>query len=167
MRIKILSTLISAALCCTLSVGCQNRQALSHQLNSDATLKTESAIAEAVFAFQIKENPLNGAYHHYFLAIGDDQDPGNELMARMKKLRYSIKPFSDASYSNDGRVIDKQTGELGIIIKVNKVTLKGKNEAQVSGSVKTSGENLHGYVYSVFLEGDRWTVKDYKGTFVS
>jgi len=152
---------------CVLLGGCQAGRPPLNYSGSNSTPKMESDIIGAVFDYQLKQTPLGNSYQYYFLAIGDDQDPKDALMERMKRLGYSVKKLSQATFDNQGRVVDRETGSFGIIAKVYKVSLKTESEAEVSGSLKSDGDNHFGFVYFVFREDDSWKVKRHKSSFIT
>ncbi len=57
-------------------------------------------------------------------------------------------------------MIDRRTGQPGLILRVSRLTWLSGSEARVEASTFAHGLAAQGYVYHVAREGDRWAIKE-------
>ncbi len=139
-----------------------------HPLAGDA----EAAVTEAVFRHLLRPRRDGTAY---FLSVGapDDHDPDDAFMERFAGHQPPVKLVSEATLAGatqpgpnaspapfPGQVIDRRTGQPGLILRVSRLTWLGESAACVEASTFAHGLAARGYLYYVASEGDRWMVRE-------
>ena len=127
--------------------------------------KAEAAVTEAVFRHLLRPRRDELVY---FLSVGgpEDHDPDDTFMQRFAGHRPPAKPVSEATLaapahrwqSMPGRVIDRRTGQPGLILRVSGLTWLSESEARVEASTFAHGLAARGSLYRVVREGDRWVI---------
>ena len=132
--------------------------------------EAEAAVTEAVFRHLLRPSRDGTAY---FLSVGgpDDHDPDDAFMERFSGHQPPVKPVSEATLSGaaqpgsalaaapfPGQVIDRRTGQPGLILRVSRLTWLSESEARVEASTFAHGLAARGLLYHVAREGGRWVV---------
>lgn len=131
----------------------------------------EDDIRETVFRYQFQHN-VSGQQQNakvYFLSIGTlsgSRDPSDEFMKRFQGHKPPVKKVSQAIASVEG-VIDKDTGERGLIFRVTRIEWKSEVEVEVEGGYFESGLSASGNIYLVRQEGEKWVVKEDRMLWIS
>jgi hypothetical protein len=125
-------------------------------------------IREAIFRYQFSNN-YSGQQQSarvYFIGIyipGDSTrqgyyaDPSDELMARFRGNTPSVKKASQCTQSIYG-VFDKETGERGLLFRVESIRQLSGDEVEVEGGYFEAGLSASGNIYTVRRIGGRWVV---------
>jgi hypothetical protein len=130
---------------------------------SDRTGSDEAAsIAETIFRHQIRHCYRYRSPKVYFLLL-DGKDPSDDFMEQFKE---SVPPVKKASQM-DNWARDKETGEQGIALAVEKIKQIDESKAEAEGGCVAGGLDGYGYRYSLVKENGRWVIKDAQGTWVS
>ena len=110
-----------------------------------------------------------------FLSVGgpEDHDPDDAFMERFAGHRPPIKPVSEATLAGaaqsglalppapfPGQVIDRRTGQPGLILRVSRLTWLSESEVRVEASTFAHGLAARGNLCRVAREGDRWAVRE-------
>ena len=129
-------------------------------------------MTEAVFRYLLRPRRDETLY---FLSVGapDDHDPDDAFMERFAGHQPAVKPVSGATLAGatqlgpnaslvpfPGQVIDRRTGQPGLILRVSRLTWLGESEARVEASTFAHGLAARGNLYHVVREGDRWAVRE-------
>ena len=132
--------------------------------------EAEAAVTEAVVRHLLHAR-RDGLV--YFLSVGarEDRDPDDAFMERFAGHRPPVKPISEATLSGaaqpgsalaaapfPGQVIDRRTGQPGLILRVSRLTWLSESEARVEASTFAHGLAARGLLYHVAREGGRWVV---------
>ena len=132
----------------------------------------KDAIAEAVFRYQVGTCYGGMSRNVYFLRR-DREDPSDEFMARFKGEKPSVKKYSQMVANSmeeglkDEGFRDKESGERGIVLIVEKIKQVSETEAEAQGGCVAGALNGYGYEYRVVREKDKWIVKESRPTWVS
>src|SRR5918998_5498689 len=123
--------------------------------------EAEAAVTEVVFRYLLRSR-RDGLV--YFLSVGapDDHDPDDAFMERFAGHQPAVKPVSGATLAGatqlgpnaspapfPGQVIDRRTGQPGLILRVSRLTWLGESEARVEASTFAHGLAARGYLYYV------------------
>ena len=134
--------------------------------------EAEAAVTEAVFRYLLRPRRDETLY---FLSVGapEDHDPDDAFMERFAGHQSPVKPVSEATLAGTaqpgsalaaapfpGQVIDRRTGQSGLIVRVSRLTWLSESEARVEASTFAHGLAARGYLYCVASEGDRWVVRE-------
>jgi hypothetical protein len=126
----------------------------------------EDDVLEAVFRHQFGHDAsgLQWRAKVFFLSVYD-KDPSNNLMDRFEGHEPPVKRVSECEISaktaggSDIHVVDRDTGEPGLICRVERITWVSDTEAEVEGGYYAGGRAASGYLYRVVREGEEWVVK--------
>ena len=94
----------------------------------------EDEIREVVFRHQFDHND---SYQQkrakvYFLSVsGKGADPSDLLLKTFADYRPPVRKVSACTVDSRGRVVDKQTGELGVIFKIANIRWVSDAEVEV------------------------------------
>ena len=129
-------------------------------------------IREATFRYQIQE-ASDPAAKVYFLGIDDyasDKvtDPDDAFMKRFmnQKLRV-LKASQSASAKVSSRVIDKATGDPGLLLTLSLIKWTSDETVEVEGGVYASGDGGGSGIYYLKKENGKWVVTKFTATSVS
>jgi hypothetical protein len=126
----------------------------------------EDDVLEAVFRHQFGHDAsgLQWRARVFFLSVYD-RDPSNNLMDRFERHEPPVKRVSECEISAKARgtsaiwVVDSNTGEPGLIYRVERITWVSDAEAEVTGGYYAGGRAGSGNLYRVVREGEEWVVK--------
>jgi hypothetical protein len=130
------------------------------QAGTDLTLTPadEDDIREAVFRYEFAHNASGQQQTAkvYFLSLGKDTDPGDAFMSRFKDHKPPVKKRSQAT--GQFEVIDKETGERGLIFRVTAIKRLDENKVVVDGGYYEAGLSSSGNTYTVERTEHKWGV---------
>jgi hypothetical protein len=119
-------------------------------------------IREAVFRWQFEHNASGQQQKAkvYFLQIGekDKGDPSDQFMKRFVQHKPSVRKVSQCAADTRKGVLDKQTGEKGLIFRIAAIEWKSDTEVAVSGGYYEAGLSASGNTYTVKKVDGKWTV---------
>jgi hypothetical protein len=127
-------------------------------------------IREAVFRWEFGHN---GSYQQekakvFFLVVGEnDSDPSDEFVKRFADNNPPVRKGSECSSSPRKGVLDKKTGERGLIFRVGSIVWKSDTEVEVDGSWHEGGLSAGGHTYTLKKETDKWKVTNDKMGWVA
>jgi len=155
-------SLIIAAIGSLVVLGCKD-------LGSDPPISPyRDDIMEAVFRYQFANNysgQQQGA-KIYFIGMyipGDSTrqsyyvDLSDELMMRFQKNSPPVKKASQCTISVNG-VFDKQTGERGLLFRIESVQELSNDEVEVKGGYFEAGLSASGNIYTLRRIDNHWVV---------
>jgi len=104
----------------------------------------------------------------FFVSV-EGQDPSDEFMARFKDVPRIVKKLSGSEIGKVQRmpVVDKSSGERGIIFLANKVHWRSKDSADVEGGYHCNGLCGAGLRFRVKRKNGKWIVMSSKMEWVS
>lgn len=139
--------------------------------------KDEDNVREVAFKSLIYETAAaQEGYRVYFLSIGltwtDDnhftyKDPSDELMKRFAGRTPPVKEVSQSRKGERGGVLDKSTGQRGVIFTVTDLKWISDQEAEVTCSVYKSGLNGFSDRYTLSRKNNQWRVTNKKMLSIS
>jgi len=145
-----------------LLLGCSSLQSTTAPDKSE-----EMAVLETVFRYQIQHNASGETTIRTFcLALSDDKDATDELISRfagdpMKVQKYSdcelVPKYGSMEDPVAGFAVDKITGERALILRVDELNWKAKNEVRVKGGY---------YSFSLSASTNVYFLKKQKGTWM-
>lgn len=114
----------------------------------------EDDVRETVFRHQL------GDSHRgiYFLQVEDAKEPSSYLLDRLSDTKCRIKPLSAAQKGGMDGVVDRETGERGMIFRVDAIRWIDETKCEVEGGYWADGLAADGNVYQVELKDGIWTV---------
>jgi hypothetical protein len=109
-----------------------------------------------------------GNFKVFFVSI-EGEDPSDDLLAQFRDIPRVIKKVSESEIGRVQRmpVIDKSSGERGIIFSANKIHWRGKDSAEVEGGYVCNGLCGAGIRFRVKRENGKWLVKATRLEWVS
>lgn len=136
-----------------LAAGCQEAQA-----PPPANRETqEEAIYEAVLRYAVAHWDA-ASPKAYFIAVGgEDADPTPDFLARFADHQPPVRPVSRSSVES-GRVLDRQTGEEGVLFHVGAITWVSESEVRVEGGHYEHRQSASGKTYRLMRQGESWSV---------
>jgi hypothetical protein len=127
-------------------------------------------IREAVFRWQFDHNASGQQTNAqvYFLEVGEKGgDPTDEFMKRFADHKPSVRKVSASSASAGKGVLDKKTGEKGLIFRVTSIEWKSDTEVDVSGGYYEAGLSASGNTYTLKKDKGKWKVTNDKMHWIS
>ncbi|MGH9928367.1 MAG: hypothetical protein ACREA9_03955, partial [Pyrinomonadaceae bacterium] len=109
--------------------GTQNPDAIAK--SSHWCLQEEDCIQEVVFRYQIQNPEGHKSSDLFFLSVKEHSDPNYEVVKRLASDSYRVKPISQ-SVDKHAVIKDKETGEPGVILTVDKITWVDKTRVEVA-----------------------------------
>ena len=121
----------------------------------------EEDIREAVFRWQF-DNNVSGQQKRakvYFLAVGEKSgDPSDELLKRFADHQPPVRKRSACTADAGKGVLDKRTGEQGLLFRVTNIKWKSDTEVEVEGGYYEAGLSASGNLYTLKKEQGKWKV---------
>jgi hypothetical protein len=120
-------------------------------------------LMEAVFRYQFAHNCSSSRdeANAYYIGIYNDLDPGDDFMKRFVKNKPTVKKISksiivqkDLGYS----VIDRETGQEGLIFRITSIRFINDEMAEVKGGYYEAGLSASGNTYQLIRAGNTWIV---------
>lgn len=159
MRILILTSLL---ICAVFSFGVPpvSTGAERNQAGTDLKLTPadEDDTREAVFRYEFAHNASGQQQNAkvYFLSLDKDKDPSDAFMSRFKDHKPPVKKRSQAT--REAEVIDKDTGERGLIFRATAIKQLDENKVTVDGGYYEAGLSSSGNTYTVERIKHKWVV---------
>jgi len=129
------------------------------------TKRRENAIKEAVFSYQIKTAGHPKGTSFFFVAdytSGKPKDPPKEMVEHLQSLFGLVKPFSRCEVLKEKGIVDKDTGDLGIVFSVKSITWINANEATIEGGYFMGTKSASYFQYRVAHKENKWAVAEEK-----
>jgi hypothetical protein len=136
-------------------------------------LSVDDQVREAVFRYQFTHNASSQKDRApvYFLALDDERDkprdPSPALMARFAQHKPRVEPRSHADVSFDKGVIDRDTGERGLVFRVTSISFVSADVAVVEGGYYEANLSSSGNTYRVERKDGVWVVTEDKMQWIS
>jgi hypothetical protein len=127
-------------------------------------------IREAVFRWQFDHNASGqqANTYVYFLAVGEkDGDPSDEFIKRFSGHKPSVRKVSACSADARKGVLDKKTGERGLIFRIRSIDWKSDTEVDAQGGYYEAGDSASGNTYTLKKEKGKWKVTNDKMHWIS
>ncbi len=125
----------------------------------------EEDIYEAVFRWQFEHN-VSGQQKTaqvYFVAVGEKYgDPSDEFMKRFAGNKPPVRKRSECSADVGKGVLDKKTGERGLLFHVTRIKWKSETEVEAKGGYYEAGRSASGNIYTLKKNKGKWTVTNDK-----
>jgi hypothetical protein len=104
----------------------------------------------------------------FFVSISN-QDPSDALITRLQDIDRIVKRVSASEISKTQRtpVMDRVTGQRGIIFTAGKIRWLGQDSVQVQGGYYCDGLCAAEIVFEVSRQGGKWAVKKKKLQWIS
>lgn len=123
----------------------------------------ELDIREATFRYQFGENASGQqrTAKAFYLAIvvgGKETDPDDNFLKRFADAKPKVKKVSECSASAERGVVDRRTGEIGLIFRTGPIRWVSDTEAEISGGYYEAGLSASGNTYHLKKVGGRWKV---------
>ena len=101
-----------------------------------------------------------GSYYKVFFISANDEDPSDDFMKRFEKFPIRVEKISQSEIDKKigNAVVDKATGERGIIFGVGKITWNESNSVEVEGGYFCNGLCASGETFEVRRKRGVWTV---------
>ena len=135
--------------------------------SSPVTVTTDpnDDIREAVFRYQFEHNEsgLQQTANYYFIGLhnpGDSifyRDLSDSFLSRFSGNIPPVKKVSQCDESFNG-VFDKDTGERGLIFRIESITFQSDEEVEVRGGYFEGGLSASGNIYTVKKVQGVWQV---------
>lgn len=93
-----------------------------------------------------------------FLSFGKKQEPSDAFLKRFKDMGGRIRKASQAKSDPRYGVVDKQTGERGVILYAGDIEWISPTKARVEGGYYANGLAAAGYKYTVVYRNGHWKV---------
>jgi hypothetical protein len=149
-----------------LIAGCKDSGTNVKQLFSPLTL--QDSIRIAVFQYQFEHNASGQQQTAkvYFMSVmilndstgyWEDGDPGRQILHYFDGNIPPVKPFSKCIYSNGG-LIDRETGERGLLFMVNAIRLISNDQVEVDGGYYEGNLSSSGDTYYLSFIDGKWIV---------
>ena len=147
-------------------VGCGTQPMPDPQPAAKETSRPEDAIREAVYRYQMQHNAsgLQGAAKVFFLATSTPSaisytDPDDAFMRRFANTTPPVKKASASmAQPETSLIVDKQTGDVGLILSITSVKMLDAHTAEVEGGYYEANLSASGNTYRVERKGDQWVV---------
>ena len=135
----------------------------------DARKNQEDDVREAVFRWQFEHNASGQQKKAkaYYLQIGEKGDPSDAFMKRFAEHKSPVRKVSACTADSGKGVLDKKTGERGLIFRVTSIEWKSDTEVDVKGGYYEGGLNASGNTYTVKKENGKWKVTNDKMHWIS
>jgi len=121
----------------------------------------EDDIREAVFRWQFDHN-VSGQQKRakvYFLSVGEKYgDPSDEFLKRFADNQPPVRKRSECTADAGKGVLDKKTGEQGLVFNVTRIQWKSDTEVEVEGGYYEAGLSASGNIYTLKKEQGKWKV---------
>src|SRR5262245_60539067 len=90
-----------------------------------------------------------------FLKIGVDQDPPPELLAALGDLPFPVRSYSAGKLAG-GRIVDKETGQPGLVLTIYRMWMRTRNEVHVRVRLDAGGTDAREFVWVVTRADNQW-----------
>jgi hypothetical protein len=116
-----------------------------------------------------KESAAHYNFKIFFIEICE-KDPTDAFMNRFTNIPRTLKKLSDSNIlrtSVSMPVVEKKTGEPGIVFRAGSLSWRGDRHARVKGGYHCDGLCGAGYKFDVRYERGRWVVKKQRMEWIS
>ena len=131
----------------------------------NARQSQEDDIREAVFRWQFDHN-VSGQQKKakvYSLAVGEKySDPSDQFMKRFADNQPPVRKRSECNADAGKGVLDKKTGEQGLLFHVTSIKWKSDAQVEVEGGYYEAGLSASGNIYTLKNERGNWKVTNDK-----
>jgi len=104
----------------------------------------------------------------YFLEVGEKgADPTDEFMKRFADQKPPVRKVSACTASAGKGVLDKKTGQKGLIFRITSIEWKSDKKIDVRGGYYEAGLSASGNTYTVKKEKGKWKVTNDKMHWIS
>ncbi len=129
--------------------------------------RDEANVAEVVYRYQ-----LENCYRHWkpkvFFLVWLRHDPSDELMRRFKDNNPPVKKYSQMETSKEsGEFKDKETGERGALMSIDRIRWLSESEVEVEGACGSGATMGEGAKYLMARERGHWVIKESKRMWVA
>jgi hypothetical protein len=127
-------------------------------------------IREVVFRHQLDswDSYMQKTKRVYFLSVGEqDEDPSDDFIKRFANHKPPVRKASASKKGPHLEVMDKNTGEAGLILRVSSIMRISDIEVEVQGGYDQSGRSASGNIYTVKKINGKWSVTQDKRTWES
>jgi hypothetical protein len=120
-------------------------------------------VRETTFRYQFSKNNSALKQHAgaYYLSVGEvertDADPPADFMKRFDGNIPPVKKVSDSVLTDRG-VMDRRTGEPGLIFRTGVIKLTSDTEAEISGGYSEHNRSASGNTYYLQKVDGKWKV---------
>lgn len=127
-------------------------------------LSDDNAIREAAYRYMFQHNAssLRQKAAVYFLAVRIDGnklgDPSKELMDRFAGNKPPVKKWSDSQLSPELGVVDKASGERGLIFETGTIKMLSRTQAEVTGGYYEGNMSSSRSTFTVVKQSGKWVV---------
>ena len=126
----------------------------------------KESIMETVFRYQMNHCSENGSTLVFFLS-DQGKDFPDEFMRRFKDDAELVKKGSARSESEKTHeFIEKESGRIGVLLRIDKLKVISDDEAEVEGSCGFASWAARGYKYFLIKNRKEWIVKRDVSTWV-
>ncbi len=134
----------------------------SVSLANDASHSSqEDDIREAVFRYQFEHNASGQQKdaHDYFLSIGEhESDPSEDFMKRFAGHKPPVRKASASRLNTFGAVINRRTGQPGLLFSLGNITWVSEAEVTVYGGYSEANTSASANTYTATKEKGQWRV---------
>ncbi|MGA1871053.1 MAG: hypothetical protein ACMUJM_21170 [bacterium] len=128
------------------------------QIDIQEKTKEEEDIMEATFRYQFLHDQYKTEV--YFLSRGQNQDPTDEFMNRFEDHKPPVKKVSESRKTATEGVIDRDTGEKGVIFNIQSIMWISESEVHVEGDDYRGNVGASGSTYYLKKENGKWIVME-------
>ena len=104
----------------------------------------------------------------FFVSL-NNRDPSDTFVKRLRDIHRIVRKVSASEISKTPRtpVVDRVSGQRGIIFAADEIRWLSDDSVQVKGGYYCDGLCAAGIVFEVSREGDKWVVKNKKLRWIS
>lgn len=135
---------------------------LRYQIGSPTSAPHTDAAAQEP---SVTPRPNDGDVGHrmYFLSLGNNKDPSDELMRRFQGSTIPIKKVSESYWDKKGKlccqVKEKGSNTLGLIYSVSNIRWLDDDTVKAQSGYIAGGLFARSNTYTLAREGDKWKVQ--------
>lgn len=121
--------------------------------------RDENNIAEAVFRYQIQYQTLSIKQATFFLCVGPDNNPRDEIIEHLHASGYVVRKILDIGLTGRPTYDNFDYYYSEVILRVGDIHWKSDGEVIVGGSYRQwMNGNEQVFVYRLIREGSDWKV---------
>lgn len=131
---------------------------------ANGRLSDDNAIREAAYRYMFQHNAssLRQNAAVYFLAIRGEGnklgDPSQELMGRFAGNKPPVKKWSESQLSPEMGVVDKASGERGLIFETGQIKWLSRTQAEITGGYYEGNMSASKSTFTVVKQSGKWVV---------
>lgn len=116
-------------------------------------------IREAALRYMFRHNASGQQLQAHVYCIGlPDIDPSAAFVARLGDVRPTVKPISACDAGAGDGVLDKATGQLGLIFHAGAIRWIDADHAELDGGYYEAGLSASGNTYYLQRQNGAWLV---------